>query len=277
MSERSLPDDPARWPDDPYELLGVAPGVATRELRRAYHRLIRLYKPEQAPEQFRHIREAYEHLLRFAEWFNPRAEASDPSPNEEPQLLPMPEEKTPDEADAEWRPDAARSLEEEYLPARVRGPEEELDELWKSAIAGRPSAAYERLVQLHPQYAGRTEVYLRLYWLLTLSPELDELRKPADWLVQGLLATGLAGSLRELYQEEVADNPDEALGVRYRRLLNAPVTAGQLADLIEWRFQAAVRLRRWDVVAADVRGWPRASVPARKDCGCGSCSRWPTP
>jgi hypothetical protein len=66
MSDRSLPDDPARWPSNPCELLGVPFGGALRDLRRAYTRLIRVYKPEQYPEQFRLIRAAYDYLLPFA-------------------------------------------------------------------------------------------------------------------------------------------------------------------------------------------------------------------
>ena len=60
MSEHTLPDDFSRWPVNPFALLGVRPGVNERDLRRAYTRLIRIYKPEHFPEQFRRIREAYE-------------------------------------------------------------------------------------------------------------------------------------------------------------------------------------------------------------------------
>jgi hypothetical protein len=75
VSEASLPDDPARWPTDPHELLGVPRNVGPLDLRRAYTRLIRTYKPEQFPEQFRHIRAAYESALRLAEFFSARGES----------------------------------------------------------------------------------------------------------------------------------------------------------------------------------------------------------
>ena len=65
MSHPALPDDPADWPKNPAELLGVEPGADARELRRAYTRLIRVYKPEQEPEKFQRIRAAYELLLRM--------------------------------------------------------------------------------------------------------------------------------------------------------------------------------------------------------------------
>lgn len=252
MSERPLPDDPAQWPEDANELLGVSFGVTTRELRRAYNRLIRIYKPEQFPEQFRRIREAYENLRRIAEWYAPGVEAADAPPAQEPQILPSPSEPVPDsaaESTAGLPQPVEENSQEEFSP--VRSPEEELEELWEEARAGRPAAAYERLMQLTQQYAGRVELYQRLYWLLTLWPELDTRRVPADWLVQGLLATGLAGPLRELYRQRVADDPAEALSERYERLLDAAATA-LLTDLIEWRFQAAVRLGRWSVIETDL-------------------------
>ena len=255
MSEHFLPDDLARWPKDPNELLGVTYGVTPRDLRRAYNRLIRIYKPERFPEQFRRIREAYENLLRIAEWFAPHAETSVAPPADEPQILPAPQE-TPTESNAvEWTAVSPQPVEEtneeEVVVRRRRQSDEDLDELWQEAIAGHPTAAYERLVQLTQQYAGRTELYLRLYWLRTLFPEVDERRVPADWLVQGLLATGLSGSLRELYRQEISNNPEEALSKRYKRLLETPLSIEFLADSIEWRFQAAARLERWDVPRKD--------------------------
>lgn len=244
MSERPLPDDFAHWPDDPRELLGVAANVTPRELRRAYNRLIRIYKPEQAPEQFRRIREAYEYLLRIAEWFTPRADAPAAPAGE----IPQPEQI--------WKaPTPTESAEEESDSAPPRRPEEELTELWQEAIAGRPSDAYERLTQMTRQYAGQTELYLRLYWLLVLFPELDARRVPADWLVQGLLATGMAGPLRELYREEVADEPAEALSERFDRLLAAPLSTHLLVDLAEWRILAAARLECWEKLGEDLPKW----------------------
>jgi hypothetical protein len=265
MSERPLPDDLAHWPDDPNELLGVSFGVSPRELRRAYNRLIRIYKPEQFPEQFRRIREAYEHLIRTAEFFAHRDEQAETTPAGEPQTLPAPKEQESDDTASQWTAGAPQPVEEtpeeEVMPARAPRSEDELEELWDSAIAGCPAPAYERLVQLTQQFTGRTELYQRLYWLLTLWPDLDARRVPADWLVQGLLATGLAGPLRELYREEVADNPAEALSERFERLLGDTVPSALLADLIDWRIQAAARLGRLDVLEADlVRLRPRFGI-----------------
>jgi tetratricopeptide (TPR) repeat protein len=47
---------------DLYERLELSPAATREEIRRAYHRLLRLYPPERAPEEFKRIRESYETL-----------------------------------------------------------------------------------------------------------------------------------------------------------------------------------------------------------------------
>jgi hypothetical protein len=108
-------------------------------------------------------------------------------------------------------------------------------------------------VQLSDQHSNRVDIYLRLYWLLTCTPGLDDAAVPADWLARGLHATSTAGPLRELYREEVEADPREAFSERFSSLLDARGTPGVVADLLEWRFRAATRLGSWDAIAEDVR------------------------
>ncbi len=68
MPEHELPPNHQDWPSNCYELLGVAREADRTTLRRAYTQLIRRYKPEHAPEQFRLIRAAYDSALQFVEW-----------------------------------------------------------------------------------------------------------------------------------------------------------------------------------------------------------------
>ncbi len=65
-----LPDDPRDWPHDPFLLLGVEPSATETDVKRAYTRLIRRFKPEHFPEQFRRVREAYEAALQRAKWLS---------------------------------------------------------------------------------------------------------------------------------------------------------------------------------------------------------------
>jgi hypothetical protein len=257
MSERPLPDDPGSWPTDPHTLLGVSFPTSPRELRRAYHRLIRIYKPEQFPEEFRRIREAYENLLPLSELFTSAGQVRDAPAEETP--LPPPSNDAAEEAPTEWIAPDLQPVEEKVDEKPIVWPklsldddDEEEQEPWQAAIAGRHADAYRRLVQQTQQHVGRDELYLQLYWLLTLYPDLDIRRTPADWLVRGLLARGQAGPVQELYHREVLNNPAETLTERYGRLLDAPHTPQLQADLSEWRLQAAARLERWDVIEADL-------------------------
>lgn len=47
---------------DYYEILGVPRGASEHEIKRSYFKLVRMYPPEQHPDKFKEIREAYEYL-----------------------------------------------------------------------------------------------------------------------------------------------------------------------------------------------------------------------
>ncbi|MBN1877420.1 MAG: DnaJ domain-containing protein [Anaerolineae bacterium] len=47
---------------DPYAVLGLRRGAESREIKRAYFALVREYPPEEAADQFKLIRAAYEKL-----------------------------------------------------------------------------------------------------------------------------------------------------------------------------------------------------------------------
>lgn len=47
---------------DAYEVLGLLPGSTDDEIRRRYLDLVRRYRPDQQPQRFAAVREAYEQL-----------------------------------------------------------------------------------------------------------------------------------------------------------------------------------------------------------------------
>jgi hypothetical protein len=245
MSAPQLPEDLNQWPSDSYELLGVRPGVGPRELRRAYTQIIRKFKPEQFPEHFRRIREAYETVLRWVEFqqmlHGANAEQEDVLKPAEPSSPAPAETSIPETIEVMPRP---------WMPAAPTS--NELDELWQRACAGEEAAVYRRLVELHEQRPGNQDVCVRLYWLLALSPELEPRRSPCDWLVQGLTANGFQGTLRELYRRELAEDSHEAISDRCTRVFRQVSSPGQLVDLAEWRWQAAVRLGHWQRIDDDL-------------------------
>jgi hypothetical protein len=245
MSDHSLPDDLARWPKDPFQLLGVSHNVSARDLRRAYTRLILQFKPEQYPEHFRRIREAYESALPFIGWMDGEDPSAD-SVVESAQPVPAPSEPPNTAKDSQPSNDAVPSL------ARMPCLDNELRDLWDQAVAGQEVAAYRRLLELSLPNPNDPEILLRLYWLLTLKPDVDPSRHPCDWLVQGMQARGLSRPFRELYRQELMQNPPEAYSGRYMRLLDGPWNPGQLSELAEWRWQALAEMGRWDLLAGDL-------------------------
>ncbi len=138
MSAPQLPEDLKQWPDNPYDILGVKYGIDPRDLRRAYTQLIRVYKPEQFPEHFRRIREAYEAVLRHVPFFSV------------PTVPPSPDTEAP-----------PRSVVE--APAlHQRGPDlqEQMQAQWELACRGQESEAYHGLRLLYEQHSGGVHLLL---------------------------------------------------------------------------------------------------------------------
>jgi hypothetical protein len=236
VSEPALPEDLSRWPTDPFELLGATRETPPKDVKRAYTRLIRTYKPEQYPEHFRRIREAYEAVLRYVELFGGM------------EVLPTP---TPDAPAPEPTADAPVFTGPRPLPV----PNDELRDLWQQAIRGEEAEAYRGLLRLHGERPHNATICLRLYWLLTLDPDLDRQRRPCAWLAAALTAAGLNGPALELYRREIDADPEEAFSSRFEELLDLDAATSARAELYAWRWTAARRLKRWSVLADDL---PRA-------------------
>ena len=262
MSDSPLPEDLARWPSDPYELLGVQPGVPPRDLRRVYARLIRAFKPEQFPEHFRRIREAYETVLRHAEWFSFEEAPADDPPGAPAPPAPHGDESppTPEEIHAPLpHPEPEPAAEEPperpvYVPtpeARRRA-EDDADSLWELAVSGEEARAYDGLRRLHDLHPERPALAVRLYWLLAVNPELDPASKPGDWLAVALRVSGLSGPSLELYRRELEAHPIDALGPAFAGILEADAGPYRVGQVAAWRWRAAAKVGRWDVIRADL-------------------------
>jgi hypothetical protein len=184
-----------------------------------------VYKPEQFPEQFRRIREAYETLLRLVEL----AQFAEPGAGGA-----VPAAGTP-------------GGEADRLGA-------ELHALWELAVSGGEEPAYRRLKELSERHPGRPDIYLRLYWLLALAPALDPGRGPFDWLVDGVRRAGWSGPVAELVRREVRADPELGLGTGYRTLVDESLRPGLVLAVLEWRWQAAARVGRGEQLPADVEG-----------------------
>ena len=253
MSDRPLPDDVSQWPSDPYALFGISRGADLREVRRAYARLIRAYKPEHAPEQFRRIREAYE-LLQWrlnleVAWDEGSLDAvTGPAPSDDSASLPA----APHAEDGSGGSDRGPSEGPTLTPAaRPRSDAEEIDWLWDQTRGGDVGQLYQRYVAFHTTSRGTELLYLRLYWLLLLFRELDPQRTACNWLVAGLKQLGVRGRLFELYLAELERDPAAATGAYATELLRAACPLPRLLELAGRRWRSAAAGERWELLADD--------------------------
>ena len=81
-----LPDDLSQWPDDNWELFGLDSNASYDELRKAYSKLIKLFRPETRPDHFQRIQRAFEtlrDLIQSKENGNPNERQNADSENNE--------------------------------------------------------------------------------------------------------------------------------------------------------------------------------------------------
>jgi len=266
MSESELPDDVDEWPADPFAVLGVRPGDDDAVIKRAYTRLIRRFKPEHHPDQFRRVREAYETCLERSQWYRPD---SDPDPEPELDLEPTstPPRREPEHSPRE-RSDPAPGPEPvpdpgagtgppEPPPRTVRPPRPEpvidpADRAWAAAVAGRDGEAYAGLVDLARAIPDRVDLSLRLYWLLALNPALDPDRTRHDWLATALTGARLQGPAAELYRRELEADVGGALGQPYAGWATAGAAVTDLLTVARWRVAAAGRCQDYAAIESDL-------------------------
>jgi hypothetical protein len=254
MPEHSLPDNLCNWPKDPYALLGVAHGLNHLDLRRAYTRLIRIYKPEQFPEQFRRIREAYESLQMYSYW---QTNSNAPIEPDESGPTRHVAESTKSNDGLSSTPAESRSLAKNSTPP--------YDDFWGIAVAGDLQRAYTGLLEMSRGEACTEQIYLQLYWLLFTRAELDVSRVPYDWLLDGLKACTNYASILEVFRSEISECPRLAYLEELVELLTM-VSDPLLVELLELRWRAATTLEYWDIPVLDmdrfgqrIRGYSEAA------------------
>lgn len=234
MSETHLPNNLAEWPENPYELLGVGQDVDRRNLRRAYVRLIRVFKPEHFPDQFRRIRDAYESIDGFLQ-YREQYGIGEPAGNE-PTAMP--------------RNNRLEPIEES---AAVHTLGDDCDAAWQLAKTGDWAGAYRRLCEIERRRPGNADICIRLYWLLTMQPALDAGCDRRDWLAVGLPAADFTGPLAELYGRELEGDCGEAMRPRCRKLFEHRGSFGSRAAFAMQCWGAIDLLEQHETIVHDLR------------------------
>jgi hypothetical protein len=225
------------WPRDPRQLLGVKPGADAREVKRAYVRLIKIYKPEHYPKEFRRLRDAYEALQRLAtgqNWIIDQGHVS--ISFDVPPTAQITVTSTPNNDSAPTDPGPVAPTSERIIPA------DPFESAWKEALAGNVDSAYADISRRVLAGDQPEEAYLRLYWLAFTYPQASPARTALDWLTQGLRVHGLSSRLGAIFRQRLQASPQEALLEPVEQLVLALSDPRDIADLLDCRWRACQRL-----------------------------------
>ncbi|MCR9207210.1 MAG: hypothetical protein NXI28_03195 [bacterium] len=195
--------DPA-WhhlPHDPRSFFDLAEGFDRRDLKRAYGKLIRQFKPETHPQEFQRIRAAYEQLENAERYGRNQAESQSAAEAWKPNGNPPPQ--------PESRPGDTSASDANQPSKRPKPPISPVDE----AIAN-PRESYTRLSQKHSRSPLEYYILAVLSDLLVKPTNENEKHRPQflQWLLDGLqehphepgLISLVAGTLR-------GDVPDDQI------------------------------------------------------------------
>ena len=264
-AEHTLPDDENHWPSSPSDLFGLAADASRRDLKRAYSRLIRRFKPEHFPNQFRRLREAFEELDQQLEWRESFEEHI--SRNNKSGEVSTDDSCETDDPQAretyETNPDAANPVN--LVETGIRQPSIDVprendhssgssaaDRLWQQALDGGDLVpVYSKLVETIARPPISETSFARLYWLLTICPQLDADRDPCSWLIQGIRNHGLLNRLLPILTIEVRRRRGQVPMLLSDELLEPGDSTASLLELTELRWYVARRLSRFEIIGAD--------------------------
>lgn len=255
MTDPPLPADLSGWPADPCRLLGVGPGASARDVRAAYTRLIRFYKPEHYPREFERLRAAYEALVAGAPLPPPRP-APPARPAADPSPAPNPARRAPHPVRRALRPPEPEPERERVSGMAVGRPiavDREVAALWETAAREGADSAYGPLARIAEHYPRHAGLYARLYWLRRADSRVDPNRWPVDWLFAGLARTRLDRTLVELLAAEVRRDPGVACRPDCRQLLESDADPAALAAFLAVRWEGLLRTCDWAAVAEEMR------------------------
>lgn len=248
----ALPPDPANWPTDPYQLLGVGQDAELRDIRRAYARLTKLYRPDHSPKEFQLVRAAYDRGCAWQE-FRAQFRADKEDESEQPPAteaeIPVSESlTTPVTQSASGAKPAASKT---HIPFPRDSLADGFDTVRRLIREGEFVACHDLLIQLIRDYPDHEEVRFRLCWLRTFFPDLSPEHDPIALLAGDSIETLSPRAWRVLLRF-LDLNPETLLSPRVERWLQRPIPPYPLTQLLEMRWKRAARTSRFATIMADL-------------------------
>lgn len=205
--------DTPNWdllPHDPIRFFELADGFDRKDLKRAYNRLLRVFKPEKFPAEFQRIRAAFEQLDEHLRYHGGAAPSSPPV-----QQVWQTDDRTAE--------DAAQSQPRKLSLA---------DRLHTES----PGALYQELKQRQ----GRTPY--DYYALAVLSDVVvDSSKEFAAWLVEGIAAHQSDGALKQLLHDYFREAPAAEMLLELLPRVAKAVRSDEFYPLTEPAWQTVMR------------------------------------
>ncbi len=244
LADHHLDADPSKWPQDPFALLGVSRGDDERTVRRAYLKLIKIFKPEISPDEFQLIRRAFEAVSMMR-----------PSRSEDTLDAPAPIVIRTESGEEVSIPVAQRvpvSIDQSSPPEH-----DSTASIWDELCrTGDDAAAYQKLVRLDELSPADPRVCVRLYWLLHLHPELDSSKHRLWWLTRGLAVSGpTSETALRLYLQEMQRDPYEARSLRCTDTLKLDLPINHRVSLLLERWIGCSRTGSLNAIIEDITQW----------------------
>jgi len=203
VSSSPLPESMDDWPSNHYELFDVSEDCSERDLRRAYHRLIKIYRAEEYPVEFRKLNESYESLrarLKLEQEYR-RQQSSDDRDSK---------------ADIDWFPNPSSSMVHPVKGGTSsNNATTDTRAYYQTAIEGDLETAISQIEAYGRKHPHDEDAVLRLFWLT----KIDSGQPSFEVLENYLQQNGLSGRVFQVYLNELDRVPNAALRVSCRNLL----------------------------------------------------------
>lgn len=272
----SLPEDVHLWPTDAADILGLTDSATRKDAKRAYTRLIKRFKPEHFPEQFRRLREAYDQVDSRIQWqeklasygftiqFGDNSSATDSLTTRTDDNSESPVVDSGDRSSEICDREISSTVEVPRLnsnsaantDASTSLQADSADQHWQAVLDGGDTVvAYRALEKLAATGRATETDFLRLYWLTLLQPEIELQRAAVSWLIEGMKQHGPENRLFEAYANELERRPVEIHHERSIALLNQISRNGRIVDLLRIRWRAARGLGDFRIIATDLESF----------------------
>jgi hypothetical protein len=211
MNNQSLSENLEDWPVNLHEHFGVETNATERDLRRAYHRLIKVYRAEEYPNHFRKLTESYETLraqIAYQESLTQKAEQDD---DNDVGWFPSP---PPDRNPPESQSPSTETISQSLMIWERAGDER----------LGTVITQLEKYCQISPR---EEEATLQLFWL----KKIHDGKPPFEFLENYLANVGLTGRAFQLYLNELDRVPEAATRAGCKSLLKQSANDPRLPEL----------------------------------------------